>query len=54
MWFRDAAGAPLYAPYPLKIAVPAMLAGHLTVAGLAELILSAGLVAWLSGAIHRF
>ncbi len=45
--FRDASGAPLYAPYPLKIAVPAMMAGHLTVAGLAELILSAGLVAWL-------
>ena len=47
MLFRDASGAPLYAPYPLKIAVPAMLAGHLTVAGLAELILAAGLVAWL-------
>ncbi|HUA62644.1 MAG TPA: cobalt transporter CbiM [Verrucomicrobiae bacterium] len=45
--FRDAMGAPLYAPYPLKIAVPAMMAGHLTIAGLAELILSAGLVAWL-------
>jgi cobalt/nickel transport system permease protein len=47
MLFRDAAGAPLYAPYPLKIAIPAMMAGHLTVAGLAELILAAGLVAWL-------
>ena len=45
--FRDAAGAPLYAPYPLKIAVPAMMAGHLTVAGLAEMVLAAGLVAWL-------
>jgi cobalt/nickel transport system permease protein len=45
--FRDASGAPLYAPYPLKIAIPAMMAGHLTVAGLAELTLSAGLVAWL-------
>jgi len=45
--FRDAAGAPLYAPYPLKIAVPAMMAGHLTVAGVAEMILAAGLVAWL-------
>jgi cobalt/nickel transport system permease protein len=45
--FRDASGAPLYAPYPLKIAVPAMMAGHITVAGFAELILSAGLVAWL-------
>ncbi len=47
MLFRDASGAPLYAPYPLKIAVPAMMAGHLTIAGLAESILSAGLVAWL-------
>jgi cobalt/nickel transport system permease protein len=45
--FRDAAGAPLYAPYPLKIAVPAMMAGHLTVAGIAEMLLAAGLVAWL-------
>ena len=47
MLFHDASGAPFYAPYPLKIAIPAMMAGHLTVAGLAELILSAGLVAWL-------
>jgi cobalt/nickel transport system permease protein len=47
MLFRDASGAPLYAPYPLKIAIPAMMAGYLTVAGLAELILSAGLVAWI-------
>ncbi|HUB77517.1 MAG TPA: cobalt transporter CbiM [Bryobacteraceae bacterium] len=45
--FRDASGAPLYAPYPLKIAIPAMMAGHLTIAGLAEFVLSAGLVAWL-------
>jgi cobalt/nickel transport system permease protein len=47
MLFHDASGAPLYAPYPLTIAIPAMMAGHLTVAGLAELTLSAGLVAWL-------
>ncbi len=47
IWFRDASGAPLYAPYPLQISIPAMMAGHLTVAGLAELILTAGLVAWL-------
>ncbi len=47
MFFRDALGAPLYAPYPLKVAIPAMMAGHLTVAGVAELFLSAGLVAWL-------
>jgi cobalamin biosynthesis protein CbiM len=34
--YHDAAGAPLYAPYPLGIAVPVMMLGHLTVAGLAE------------------
>lgn len=47
MLFRDASGAPLYAPYPLAVAIPAMMAGHLTVAGLAETVVSAGLVAWL-------
>ncbi len=45
--FRDATGAPLYAPYPLNVAIPAMMIGHLTFAGLAELILSAGVVAYL-------
>jgi cobalt/nickel transport system permease protein len=45
--FHDAAGAPLYAPYPLQIAIPAMLAGHLTIAGLAEAVISGGVVAYL-------
>ena len=45
--FKDAAGAPLFAPYPLSIAVPAMLIGHLTFAGLAELIITGGVVAFL-------
>ncbi len=49
-FFHDSAGTPLYAPYPLHIAVPAMLLGHLTFAGLAEFILSAGLVAYLQRA----
>ena len=44
--FRDPRGAPLYAPYPLSIAVPAMMIGHLTFAGLAELVLSGGVVAY--------
>jgi len=47
MWFHDAAGAPLYAPYPLHIAVPAMMLGHLTIAGAAEAALSAGLLRYL-------
>ena len=45
--YRDASGAPLYCPYPLGIAVPAMMIGHLTIAGLAELAVSAGVVAFL-------
>ncbi|MEI6306438.1 MAG: cobalt transporter CbiM, partial [Deltaproteobacteria bacterium] len=45
--FHDIAGSPLYAPYPLSIAVPAMLIGHLSFAGLAEGGLSAGVVVWL-------
>lgn len=47
MFFKDAAGTPLYAPYPLRIAIPAMMAGHLTLAGMAEFAISAGLIAWL-------
>ncbi len=45
--YRDATGAPLYCPYPLSIAIPAMMLGHLTIAGLAELMVSAGVVAFL-------
>lgn len=45
--FKDATGAPLYAPYPLAISIPAMLIGHLTFAGLAELIISGGVVAYI-------
>jgi len=47
MLFKDASGAPLYSPYPLSIAVPAMMIGHLAFGGLAELILTAGVVAYL-------
>jgi cobalt/nickel transport system permease protein len=48
--FQDASGTPLYAPYPLHIAVPAMLIGHLTFAGLAECVISAGIIAYLQRA----
>ena len=47
IFFHDASGAPLYAPYPLSIAIPAMMIGHITVAGFAELITAAGVVAYL-------
>jgi cobalt/nickel transport system permease protein len=45
--FHTAAGTPLYAPYPLSISIPAMMIGHLTFAGLAELVVSGGLVSYL-------
>lgn len=45
--FQDASGAPLYAPYDLSVAVPAMMIGHLTFAGLAEMIATGGVVAYL-------
>jgi cobalt/nickel transport system permease protein len=50
IFFHDAAGTPLYAPYPLHIAIPAMMLGHLTFAGLAEMVLAAALVAYLQKA----
>ena len=48
--FHDATGAPLYAPYGLGIAIPAMMLGHLTFAGIAELVISGSLVSWLQRA----
>jgi cobalt/nickel transport system permease protein len=50
MLFRDPQGVPLYAPYSLGVAVPAMMIGHLAVAGVAEAAISAGLVAYLQAA----
>ena len=48
--FKDATGAPLYAPYPLSVAIPAMAIGHLTIAGLAGLVVTGGVVAYLQRA----
>lgn len=45
--FHDAFGTPLYAPYPLSVSIPAMMVGHLGFAGLAEFVISAGVVAYL-------
>jgi cobalt/nickel transport system permease protein len=50
LFFTAADGTPLYAPYPIMIAVPAMMIGHLTFAGLAEMILTGGIVAYLQRA----
>lgn len=48
--FHDASGAPLYSPYHLAQAIPAMLLAHLTVAGVAEGILTAAVLAYLQRA----
>lgn len=45
--FHDAAGAPLYAPYPLSVAVPAMVIPHVLVASAVEGVLTALVVAYL-------
>lgn len=46
--FTDAAGTPLYNPYPLSVAVPAMLVAHLLIAGPAEAIVSGAGQAFLA------
>jgi len=48
--FHTAGGAPLYAPYHLSQAVPAMLLAHLTVAGGVEFALTLGVVTYLQRA----
>ena len=50
LFFHDAHGAPLYAPYPPHVAIPAMMIGHLTFAGLAEAAISAGMISYLQRA----
>ena len=47
MLFKDPAGAPPYAPYPLHISIPVMMLGHLTVAGMAEALISGAAFAYL-------
>lgn len=45
--FRGASGLALYFPYPVEVALPAMMLGHLTIAGAAEAALTAFVLAWL-------
>lgn len=40
--FKDAAGMPLYCPYPLSVSIPAMVLPHLAVAGVIEGIVTSG------------
>ncbi|TML89983.1 MAG: cobalt transporter CbiM [Actinobacteria bacterium] len=48
--FHSADGTPLYAPFHLAHTIPTMALAHLTVAGIAEVVLTAGVVAYLQRA----
>ena len=48
--FHSANGTPLYAPFHLSQTIPAMALAHLTVAGVVELALTAGAIAYLQRA----
>ena len=47
MLFTDAAGQALYCPYPLSVSIPAMMIGHLTLFGLAEVVFTTAVFAYL-------
>lgn len=55
--FKDAAGMPMYCPYPISIAIPAMLIPHLLVAGIIEAVATVGVFAFVQkvspGLIHE-
>ncbi len=46
--FRDAAGRALYFPYDLTVSIPAMMLGHLTIAGAVEATVTGLVFAWLA------
>ena len=48
--FHTANGTPLYSPFHLSQSIPAMALAHLTVAGAVELVLTAGVIAYLQRA----
>lgn len=45
--FKDAAGMPLYCPYPISVAIPAMLIPHLLVGGVVEGIITVGVLSFI-------
>lgn len=55
--FKNAAGLPLYSPYPLSVSIPAMMLAHLTLAGAAEIIFTVAIYAFIKrvspGMIHE-
>jgi len=55
--FRNAAGMPMYFPYPLSVSIPAIMVPHLAVAGVADALFTAAVFAFLSrvspGALYK-
>lgn len=47
LFFRDAAGQAIYFPYGLDVAIPAMMLGHLTIAGAVEAFVTGLVIAWM-------
>jgi len=45
--FKDAAGLPMYCPYPLSVSIPAMLIPHLAVAGIVEAAFTVAIIAFV-------
>jgi cobalt/nickel transport system permease protein len=45
--FKDSAGQALYCPYPLSVSIPAMMIGHLTIAGIAEVVFTTAVLAYV-------
>jgi cobalt/nickel transport system permease protein len=45
--FKDAAGLPLYSPYPLSVSIPAMIIPHLLVAGIIEVVFTIAIVTFI-------
>ena len=52
--FTSPDGAALFCPYPIQVAVPAMMLGHLTIAGLAEAGFTVGILSFLHNAAPSF
>lgn len=46
--FTDSSGMARYCPYPLSVSVPAMMAGHLTIFGLAEVVYTGAVFLFLA------
>ena len=54
LFFHTANGTPLYCPYGLSQAIPAMLIAHMTVAGCAEVVVTGGVILFMQKAMPGF